>query len=65
MSKAKRNRAIRREARELDPIHARSVARSLRRHGRLPLEMWRAQRRKKRAEELRMPAEDKTFEERA
>lgn len=37
MSKAKRNRTIRKLARELDSKNARSIARAFRRHGRMPL----------------------------
>ena len=37
MAKGRRNREIRRKAQDIDPTHARSVARSLRRHGRLPI----------------------------
>lgn len=38
MGKAKRNRKIRKLALVIAPSRARSVARALRRHGRMPLE---------------------------
>lgn len=43
MGKAKRNRAIRKKALALDASRARSIARALRRHGRLPLEKRKGQ----------------------
>lgn len=45
MSKARRNRDIRRRANLLDPSgkQVRSIARALRRHGRMPLEKKRGQ----------------------